>query len=134
MLSISLTGFGNTNVDLVYKVKSRDVEYYGNIFLQLIREESEDFIIEILNHKLDVVRRESEPNESDIYVFDYLPPGTYYIRYIKDENNNGKWDTGNYLQKRHPESVLYFPDELKLRSNWDLNEIFVIKKDEQNKN
>jgi len=120
--------FGNTNDSLSYKVKSRDIEYYGNIFLQLIREDSESFILEILDKNLNVVRTQKKANESDLYVFNYLPPGEYYIRYIKDLNNNGRWDTGNYLKKLHPEKVIYFPNELKLRSNWDLNETFLIEK------
>ena len=43
---------------------------------------------------------------------------------VRDKNNNDKWDTGNYLEKIQPEEVIYFPFELELRANWDLNESF----------
>ncbi len=120
--------FDNSNDTIKYGVQSRDTEYYGNIFLQLIRENSESFIIELLDNNFNVVRKENTFNETDLYIFKYLSPGDYYIRYIKDSNNNGRWDTGNYLKKLQPEKVIYFPNKLNLRSNWDLNENFFIKK------
>ena len=120
--------FDNSNDTIKYGVQSRDIEYYGNIFLQLIRENSESFIIELLDNNFNVVRKENTFNETDLYIFKYLSPGDYYIRYIKDSNNNGRWDTGNYLKKVQPEKVIYFPNKLNLRSNWDLNENFFIKK------
>ena len=120
--------FDNSNDTIKYGVQSRDTEYYGNIFLQLIRENSESFIIELLDNNFNVVRKEKTFNETDLYIFKYLSPGDYYIRYIKDSNNNGRWDTGNYLKKLQPEKVIYFPNKLNLRSNWDLNENFFIKK------
>ena len=39
---------------------------------------------------------------------------------IYDTNTNGKWDTGNYLLKLHPESVEYFPEIQEVRANWQL--------------
>ena len=120
--------FDNSNKSLSYNLQSRDIEYYGNIFIQIIRENDESFILELLDKDFNVVRKEKTSDEADLYVFRHLPPGDYYIRYIKDLNNNGRWDTGNYLKKIQPEKVLYYPNELKLRSNWDLNENFFIEK------
>ena len=120
--------FDNSNDTIKYGVQSRDIEYYGNIFLQLIRENNESFILELLDNNFNVVRKVNTFNETDLYKFKYLSPGDYYIRYIKDSNNNGRWDTGNYLKKLQPEKVIYFQNKLNLRSNWDLNENFFIKK------
>ena len=75
-----------------------------------------------------MVRKQKKSNEIDLYIFRHLTPGDYYIRYIKDLNNNGRWDTGNYLKKLQPEKVFYHPNKLELRSNWDLNENFFIEK------
>ena len=58
------------------------------------------------------------------YSFKLLNPGKYFLRLIKDNNNNDKWDTGNYLKKIQPEEVIYYPFELELRANLDLNETF----------
>ena len=120
--------FDNPIDSLSYKVQSRDKEYYGNIFLQLIRDTAESFILELLDKDFNVVRKQKKSNEIDLYIFRHLTPGDYYVRYIKDLNNNGRWDTGNYLKKLQPEKVFYHPNKLELRSNWDLNENFFIEK------
>ena len=60
------------------------------------------------------------------HVADSDPQSIYTINSEKfvDTNNNDKWDTGNYLKKIQPEEVIYYPFELELRANWDLNETF----------
>ena len=49
--------------------------------------------------------------------FDLLMPKKYKIRIIYDSNQNGIWDTGNYLDKRQPEHVEYFPEVQEVRAN-----------------
>ena len=56
--------------------------------------------------------------------FEYLKPTTYYLRLYIDYNGDGQWTTGDWLQKRQPEPVYYFPSRLKLRANWDFEENF----------
>ncbi|MFM2326495.1 MAG: hypothetical protein RIR31_697, partial [Bacteroidota bacterium] len=48
-----------------------------------------------------------------------FPPGEYEIRILYDNNNNGKWDPGNYLKKLQPEKVILLPKKLSVRENWD---------------
>ena len=115
--------WGNTHDTLNYRVSTKKIEDYGNIFIQLIYEESYEFILELLKDG-KVVRSYNKSNEDSNYSFKLLDPGKYFLRLIKDKNNNDKWDTGNYLEKIQPEEVIYFPFELELRANWDLNESF----------
>jgi len=42
------------------------------------------------------------------------------MRFIYDENGNGKWDTGTYLENKQPEKVVYFSGKFDVRSGWDL--------------
>ena len=63
---------------------------------------------------------------SETITFDYLLPKKYKIRIIYDTNNNGKWDTGDYLKKRQPEMVKFFSKTLELRANFSMNEIIKI--------
>lgn len=51
-------------------------------------------------------------------------PGEYEIRILQDENNNGKWDTGNFTKKIQPEKVIAINQKLSIRANWD-NEVDV---------
>lgn len=48
-----------------------------------------------------------------------LVPGDYEIRILHDTNKNGKWDTGNYGQKRQPELVVPLPQKLSIKANWE---------------
>jgi hypothetical protein len=53
-------------------------------------------------------------------LFMNLPPGKYYARLISDENNNFVWDTGNYAGRRQPETVWYYPKEIEIMKNWQI--------------
>ena len=114
--------WGNTHDTLKFGVKTKPIEDYGNIFLQIIREDNDPFILELVNLKGETLRRFDLSNELDFYEFKYLLPGNYLFRYIKDKNGNKKWDTGNYLKKIQPEMVYYSPDTIELRANWDINQ------------
>ena len=46
-------------------------------------------------------------------------PGEYEIRILFDDNNNGKWDPGNYSKKLQPEKVISLPKKLAIKANWD---------------
>jgi hypothetical protein len=52
--------------------------------------------------------------------YEYLLPGVYRLKIIVDENQNGKWDTGNYLKHIQPEKVFYNPTKINIRANWDI--------------
>jgi len=51
-----------------------------------------------------------------------LKPDKYYARLIVDSNSNGKWDTGNYAEKRQPEAVYYCPRLFDVMQNWNVEE------------
>ena len=45
------------------------------------------------------------------YTFRYLQPNEYKIRVIIDENNNGKWDVGNFYKKTESEKIIFYKSE-----------------------
>jgi len=49
----------------------------------------------------------------------FVHPGDYDIRILFDDNNNGKWDTGDYSKKRQPERAITLAMKLNVRANWD---------------
>ena len=81
--------------------------------------------IELLNGS-DAPVRKAVVKNSSAKLF-YLEPGSYYMRLVVDRNENGKFDTGNYLEGRQPEEVFYFPEEISLRANWDVTQSWDIK-------
>lgn len=49
-----------------------------------------------------------------------LAPGDYTFRVILDENQNGTWDTGNFIEKIQPEEIQTFSEPTKVRANWEI--------------
>jgi len=48
-----------------------------------------------------------------------IPPGDYELRILFDDNNNGKWDPGNYSKKLQPEKAITLPQKISVRADWD---------------
>jgi uncharacterized protein (DUF2141 family) len=59
-------------------------------------------------------------NESKKIHVENLDVGSYQLKGFLDENSNGKWDVGNFEENRQPEKRLSFPDEIKVRANWEI--------------
>ena len=77
------------------------------------------WLFQLMTEK-DVLLRELSATKSGIVKFTFLAPGKYMLKMIYDENNNGIWDTGKYLQKRQPEKVVrYAGKEITIRANFD---------------
>ena len=47
-----------------------------------------------------------------------LDPGNYYVSMFYDRNGNGKWDTGDYDEKRQPEEVWFIKRVWSLKQDW----------------
>lgn len=116
-----------TNDTLNYKLKTKEVEDYGKITLNIENPNSENVIIDLLSGKdKDKIVDRKYINNSGKLVFNLLEPQTYTFRAIIDANNNKKWDTGNYLLKTFPEKVIYYKEELEVRANYFLENTFII--------
>jgi len=115
---------GVTNDTLQFNLVSQSLEDYGNIFLDVIRNNQSKFILHLIDSNEEIIREYKNVDQNTAYNFEYIKPGKYTFRLIEDLNKNDIWDTGNYLKKIKPEPVYYFPSELEVRANWDLNETF----------
>ena len=115
---------GSINDTINYKVVSQSLEDYGNIFLDIVGDNNSKYILQLLDSDEKIIREFIDVSSNSSYTFDYVRPGIYYLRLIEDLNYNETWDTGNYLKRIQPEPVFYFPNEIDVRANWDLNETF----------
>ena len=97
---------------------------YGNLTLNLNGNSIVYPIIVQLTNEKGAIQREIYATEPQQYVFDNLNPGKYQARVIFDNNENGKWDTGSFLEKRQPEKISYYPTLIELRANWEKIETF----------
>jgi hypothetical protein len=115
--------YESTNDTLDVKFNIKPVADYGTINISL--ENVEDTIsIEIL--KGNKIVRKREIISPGMYVFEFMDPDTYRVKFVHDRNRNGKWDTGKYMEGIQPERVEFLPKDIKVRSNWDHDISYVI--------
>tara|TARA_B100000035_G_C21029778_1_gene567811 strand:- start:1747 stop:3369 length:1623 start_codon:yes stop_codon:yes gene_type:complete len=121
---------GSVNDTLNYNVVSQTLEDYGNIFLDIEGGNNSKYILQLLNSNNEIIKEYKNAYSNSSYTFNYVRPGKYTFRLIEDLNSNDMWDTGNYIKRKQPEPVYYFPSEIDVRANWDLNETFNLNADD----
>ncbi len=119
--------YGNTNDTLNYSLTTKSLADYGNITVLLKNVKQYPIILQLTDEKFEVIDEIYIKTERERYEFRNINPSKYYIRVIFDENSNQKWDTGNYLNKKQPERIVYLPNLLDLRPNWELEQEFILK-------
>ena len=93
------------------------------------------YIVDLLNEKRDNVIRSFIVDHDHTLVFPYLKAGKYSLRFTEDVNKNGIVDTGNLLEHKQPEKVLFYeledgtnlidiPEMTELEQNIDIGEMF----------
>ncbi len=121
--------FGTENDALQFTINTRNSADYGTLNLTLANVSRFPIIVQMVDNKFEVRAEKylkSELETPEVY-FDEITPGEYYLRIIYDDNQNGKWDTGNFLDRREPERVIYYPTPIEVRANWSLHETFILK-------
>ena len=122
----AVTDFYNSTNDTIIKtLKTKALSDYGNVTLNLQNVKSYPVLVQLTDEKGEMKAEKFSDGESTLR-FDYLPPAKYLIRVIYDANANRKWDTGNYLKKTKPEQIIYFPEAIDVRANWDINQSFML--------
>jgi len=122
----ALTDFyGKQNDTLRYELATKNTSDYGNLRLGLQNVRKFPIIVELTDAKGKIIATDYSEGNTSIQ-FDALEPQRYTLRVIYDENGNKKWDTGSYLENRQSEEVIYFPTEIDVRANWDVDQIFTL--------
>ena len=123
----ALTDIFNTTNDSISSIfRTRGTEDYGEISLTIQNPKKIPVIIQLTDIN-DVTIAQKASFENEEILFNLLIPKKYKIRIIYDTNRNGIWDTGNYLDKKQPEHVEYFPEIQEVRANWLLPIVLNIK-------
>jgi uncharacterized protein (DUF2141 family) len=118
--------YDSVNDTLNYKVSTKNASDYGN--LKVVLENAKIFPILVeLTDKDGKIKATAYTEKETSVEFLALEPALYTLRIIYDENKNGIWDTGSYLEKRQSEEVIYFPKEIDVRANWDVEQPFNLK-------
>lgn len=111
--------YGLKNDTVKFQWNIRPETYYGTMNLKL-NSVKEHFIVQLLDDN-EIVYRESYVTADTSIQYTFLDPMIYRIKLIHDENQNRKWDSGDYLKHIQPETVEYYPELITVRANWDVD-------------
>lgn len=121
----AITDFFNASNDTTQmQFRTQKPADYGSLYLQLVGVPSYPIIVQLTDENENLVRSLPIAAPQRRVVFSNLQPKKYYVRLIVDENNNGKWDSGRFLDRRFPEKVYHHEPLLDVRANWELQEQF----------
>jgi hypothetical protein len=105
------------------------LESYGNLALTIdLADTSKQYVVQLIGEQKNIVK-EDVINTNKKLVYTTYPTGKYMLRFVLDENKNGKWDTGNLENNTQPEKIWNYEKTITLRANWDLEEKITVPKD-----
>jgi uncharacterized protein (DUF2141 family) len=124
--------YENTNDSIQLIFSKNNLAKYGSVKVSLsgktISEHTGSFIV-LVSQNNKVIYKMTPPKKDVLYLpLDNLIPGNYEFCIIFDTNNNGVWDTGNYLSKIQPERIEYYSDPIEIRKGWDSEIVWKIEK------
>ena len=120
------TIYCNYSKEIKQEFKTQEEEHYGKILLS-IKNVTVPTLIQLLsNEKNEAVLQTIPVTKDGLITFRFLEPKKYLIKAIFDRNHNGKWDTGDLKKGIPPEEVMYYLSVVKVRSNWDIKDTWVL--------
>ncbi len=116
-------------------------EDLGSFTAHLINPPAHKFWIQLLDDKNEPTYQKYISNQSEIK-FVNLKPGSYKLRILVDNNDNGFWDSSDFSTETLAEDAYLFKKEgdkevmtkINVRQMWEINENWDLNKEEQPKN
>ncbi len=110
------TGLALIKSDTI-RFKTKAETDYGIVRLKFLNfDKTKNPVLQLVQNN-EVVN--SYPLTSPVWNAPLFNPGDYDIRILYDLNNNGKWDPGNFSQKKQPEKVYSISRKLSIRANFE---------------
>jgi hypothetical protein len=100
------------------KFSVKDPESYSNLKLN-IRNCEGNSIIQLLDNTEKIIAQ-VRIKKNGIVEFPLLESGFYRLRAIYDINGDGQWTTGDFNTGRQPEPVSYYPQEIEIKTGWNV--------------
>ena len=128
-----VAGFSNDSIVRKYTVL--DPEKFATVKIHVKgKDDKAKYILQLLDGS-NALKQEKRDVTTGDWQFNYVPAGEIKFRIIEDMNGNGKWDTGNVVERLQPERAeIYANDEgedtFATKTNWevefsiDMNRVF----------
>ncbi len=119
---ISVQGDTAAPVKTRYRIAAADSYglISGRVTSNRVRPGDKNLIVELLDERYKVLRTQVG---SASYNFMRLRPGRYRLRVILDRNANGRYDTGDIKASIQPEEIIYYPELIFLKQNFELSDL-----------
>jgi hypothetical protein len=115
--------YGGFNKKEKTAITTKGLKDYSTLVLNFIYpNDGEQYIAQMVTEDETKVFRTFIINRNEHINLEYLVPGKYKIKLIRDTNRNGVWDNGDYQTRKQPEQVYYYSEVLTLRAYWDLEQ------------
>ena len=123
--------FGKSHDTIIRYIPIGENTDFSQIELDFSNFDSSNYIIQITQDK-NVIDEKIKTSMANKIRFERMVPGQYDLTIIVDDNNNGKWDPGNYL--KHLQSERIYNVKLEdVREDWTLEftlDLHQIKRDQ----
>jgi|SRR6185437_5545174 len=94
-------------------------ENYSLLTLKVtVPDTGKSYVVELTDERKNILRTDVIRKNTTLSYKDYVT-GKYGVTVIYDDNNNGKWDSGNVKLKRQPENIWVDEALITLRPNWE---------------
>lgn len=104
-----ITGEGNDSLKLNLTVA--DIDKFATLKLNVIpRTQGAVYVVQLLDASNKLLRELRDIGEGN-HTVNYVPAGDMRIRIIEDMNGNGKWDSGNMVERRQSERAEFYKNE-----------------------
>ena len=117
--STFVSTYGLFSDSLTVNFTTPQLEALGTLLVTVDSTANEQPVIVQLMQNEEVIAAQTA-NAATELVFSQLAPGNYKLQVILDENENGLWDTGDFGQKKQPETIIRFQEEIAIRANWEV--------------
>lgn len=112
------------NDSIVEKYTVLEAEKYATVLIHVRGKENTRYIIQQLDGSGQLQQERRDVTTGDVR-FNYVPAGEIRFRVIEDTNGNGRWDTGNLVERRDPERAeMYENDQgegtFSTKANWEI--------------
>lgn len=111
--------YGNNNIRMELNLEVPAAEAFASLFVTLSNYDNGQAYVQLLKGDKPFRTVKANGDHADFF---YITPGKYYLRMFVDQNGNGEWDTGLFSERRQPEPVYYYPEEIELRASWDTDQ------------
>ncbi len=116
--------FESNKVSKRFDFEADKTENYGDFLVILENAPDRKFWLQLIDTSGTVAY--SKYGDTKQANFKALKPGTYELRMLVDENENGIWDSSNFAENIFAEAVYLFDKKIEVRPLWEIRETWVI--------